>query len=90
MGSTPAIRLDGLWIITMWLCLCKSVSDRQIRQAIRAGARTVDDLSRMTGAGTDCGECLRALRDSLVEAGVVVPEPATHPDREGVSAPDQE
>jgi bacterioferritin-associated ferredoxin len=74
----------------MWICLCKSVSDRQIRQAIRAGAQTVEDLSRMTEAGTDCGDCLPALRELLVEAGVLMPEPASHPDHEDISAPDKE
>jgi bacterioferritin-associated ferredoxin len=51
----------------MWICLCKGVTDRRIREVIRAGARTVDDIKRETGAGTDCGDCLAAIRDLLDE-----------------------
>lgn len=60
----------------MWICLCKGVSDRQIRQAIRAGARTVEEIGRITAAGTDCGKCLVAIRQLLGEAGIDAPEPA--------------
>ncbi|MCA9730331.1 MAG: (2Fe-2S)-binding protein [Candidatus Eisenbacteria bacterium] len=54
----------------MWICLCKSVTDRQVREAIEAGARTLEDLMRLTDAGTDCRDCLEALRAMLAqEAG---------------------
>ena len=64
----------------MWICLCKGVSDRQIRQAIRAGAATVEEIGRVTAAGTDCGKCLVAIRALLGEAGIDAPEPAAPPD----------
>jgi bacterioferritin-associated ferredoxin len=53
----------------MWVCHCKGVTDRQIRSAIRAGARTVVEISDHCRAGTGCGGCLpevcRLLDDHL-------------------------
>ena len=42
----------------MILCLCRGVSERDVVEAVRCGARTLDDLSRhCDGAGRDCGSC---------------------------------
>jgi bacterioferritin-associated ferredoxin len=41
----------------MWVCLCKGVTDRQIRAAIAAGARTPVEISARCRAGTGCGGC---------------------------------
>jgi bacterioferritin-associated ferredoxin len=46
----------------MYLCICKTVSDQQIREAIREGVRTVGEVSARFGAGTECGKCLDDLR----------------------------
>lgn len=42
----------------MWVCLCKGVTDRQVRAAIRAGARTPCDIALRCRAGTGCGGCV--------------------------------
>ena len=42
----------------MWVCHCKSVTDRQIRSAIEAGARTPVEIGTYCRAGTGCGGCL--------------------------------
>ena len=53
----------------MWVCLCKGVTDRQIRAAIAAGARTSAEISARCRAGTGCGGCVpelcRMLQDHL-------------------------
>ncbi len=54
----------------MFVCICRAVTDRQIAEAARDGARTVDELGEATGAGTCCGTC----RDALAE--LVAPAPA--------------
>jgi len=38
------------------VCFCSQVTAGDIRQAMRAGARTMDDIRRMTGACT-LGRC---------------------------------
>lgn len=45
----------------MIICSCKGVSDRTIHRLIRDGNITVDALSALSGAGTDCGMCVNAL-----------------------------
>ncbi len=60
----------------MYLCICKSVSDRQIREAVELGARTVGDLSARLGVGVECGKCTDSIREFLdVCLATPLPEP---------------
>lgn len=52
----------------MIVCLCHGVRDRDIDEAIDAGAASLDDLARACGAGTGCGSCLGELADKLAES----------------------
>jgi bacterioferritin-associated ferredoxin len=45
----------------MYVCLCKGVTDAQVRAAVAAGARDVTDLSLACEAGAGCGGCHRLL-----------------------------
>jgi bacterioferritin-associated ferredoxin len=49
----------------MIVCVCKAVSDRQIRQAANCGATRVRDLARDLGVGTCCGKCLPEAQATL-------------------------
>lgn len=51
----------------MYVCLCKGVSERAVKACIREGARTLQQVGRACGAGTDCGACRGAVRDLLEE-----------------------
>jgi bacterioferritin-associated ferredoxin len=50
---------------TMILCICKSVSEREIEAAVRSGARTLAAIGDHCGAGTDCGMCHEAIEERL-------------------------
>ncbi|MBV1861042.1 MAG: (2Fe-2S)-binding protein [Nannocystaceae bacterium] len=39
------------------LCQCLNVTEAEIKRAIRAGARSVDDIGERCEAGTGCGSC---------------------------------
>jgi NAD(P)H-nitrite reductase large subunit len=39
------------------ICFCYGVSEAQIREAIRAGARSIDAVRSDTCANTGCGGC---------------------------------
>jgi len=54
----------------MLVCLCHPASERDIDGCIRDGARSVEDIGEMCGAGTGCGACLDELRERLERAGV--------------------
>lgn len=49
----------------MYVCLCKGVSDRTVLATIRAGARTLNEVSKRCGAGTDCGACRGTIREMI-------------------------
>jgi len=51
----------------MYVCICAAVSDRQIKQAVREGARSVDQLAACLGVGTVCGCCREMAQDILSE-----------------------
>ncbi|MFZ2266791.1 MAG: (2Fe-2S)-binding protein [Azonexus sp.] len=52
----------------MYVCVCQAVTDRQIREAARDGARTLKDLRRDLGVTRDCGRCASCARACLDEA----------------------
>jgi len=52
----------------MIICVCKAVSDRHIRSAVRNGASSLRDLTRDLGVGTCCGKCLPEARATLSES----------------------
>ena len=49
----------------MLVCLCKGISDRRIRDEIRAGAHSLRDIQSSCGAGTDCRSCVRQIREMI-------------------------
>lgn len=49
----------------MYLCNCKSISDREIREAVELGARTIGDLSIRLGIGVECGKCTDSINQFL-------------------------
>jgi bacterioferritin-associated ferredoxin len=51
----------------MYVCVCKAVSDRRIRQAIREGATQFRALRRELGVCTGCGKCAPQVRTLLRE-----------------------
>ena len=51
----------------MIVCHCQSISDRAIRDAIRAGARTHHQVLRNCRAGGRCGGC-RPLIEEILES----------------------
>jgi bacterioferritin-associated ferredoxin len=51
----------------MIICLCRNVSERNLRAVIREGATTVCTVERQCGAGGDCGSCRKQIRDLIDE-----------------------
>ena len=49
----------------MFVCLCGAVNDTEIRDAIRSGAHTADDVGQACGAGVQCGKC-RTMIESMI------------------------
>lgn len=49
----------------MYICVCHAVTETTIRQAVRKGAHNLQDISFQTGAGTQCGSCVRQAREII-------------------------
>jgi bacterioferritin-associated ferredoxin len=41
----------------MYVCLCRAVTDTQVREAVEDGAVDVTHLAARCGLGTGCGRC---------------------------------
>lgn len=49
----------------MIVCLCRRVSDRDIRHAVAAGVRNFELLQDETGLASACGSCLDCGREEF-------------------------
>lgn len=52
----------------MYVCVCLAVTERQIHQAARDGAKTLKDLRRDLGVTAECGRCATCARQCLRDA----------------------
>jgi bacterioferritin-associated ferredoxin len=49
----------------MIICVCKAISDRHIRTAVKNGATSLRHLTRDLGVGTCCGKCVPEAKVAL-------------------------
>ncbi|MCA1773294.1 MAG: bacterioferritin-associated ferredoxin [Halomonas sp.] len=56
----------------MYVCVCKGVTDHQIRQQVNDGARSFREVRESTGCATQCGKCAcfakSVTREAVLEA----------------------
>ncbi|MDP9046348.1 MAG: (2Fe-2S)-binding protein [Pseudomonadota bacterium] len=62
----------------MIVCVCRRISDRQIRQAAAQGAHSLECLQLDLGVATQCGRCADCATRVLCEARAARGEPAPH------------
>lgn len=51
----------------MYVCLCKGITDRHIRDAVIDGAASLADLRRQLGVSSQCGQCACTARSIIQE-----------------------
>ncbi|MGH3333785.1 MAG: (2Fe-2S)-binding protein [Nocardioidaceae bacterium] len=51
----------------MIVCHCRVVSSGDIADAVDAGARTVSEVCRRTGAAQSCGTCVFSVRQVVCQ-----------------------
>ena len=59
----------------MLVCHCRRVCDRTIRECIRDGAASIEEVGRACGAGTGCGGCQPTIASLLSKADASAGEP---------------
>lgn len=52
----------------MYVCVCNAVTERQIHEAAKSGAKTVKHLKEKFNVGSDCGRCVSCAKACLKEA----------------------
>lgn len=52
----------------MYVCLCKGITDRQIKAAIDDGASSLRQLRKALGVASQCGKCSVMTLEILDEA----------------------
>ena len=57
-----------IYLCGMYICLCHGVTERQIREAVMAGADSLPDVSAALGVATCCGTCSCAAQSVIDEA----------------------
>ena len=62
----------------MIVCVCRRISDRQIRQAVAEGAHSLECLQIDLGVATQCGRCADCASRILCEARGAHPHTHTH------------
>ena len=60
----------------MYVCVCRAVTDHAVKQAIDAGAQTVDAVTAACCAGDDCGSCHGMIEDLIEERWGARPLPS--------------
>ncbi|WP_034639932.1 bacterioferritin-associated ferredoxin [Chitinilyticum aquatile] len=52
----------------MYVCICNSVTDKQIHQAVAGGVESFLELQFETGVATCCGKCESCAKDVMSDA----------------------
>ncbi len=53
--------------LAMYVCVCKGITDHQIKDAIYAGATTLGKLRKALGVASQCGKCTCLTRELIDE-----------------------
>ncbi|WP_297521150.1 (2Fe-2S)-binding protein [uncultured Clostridium sp.] len=49
------------------ICHCLNISEADIVNAINDGAKTLEEVQDVTGAGTACGSCINDIENIIVK-----------------------
>jgi bacterioferritin-associated ferredoxin len=62
----------------MYVCLCKSVTDKQIRRAAATGIDNLYELREALGVAAGCGSCASMAQDILDESSASHSRPSMY------------
>lgn len=57
----------------MYVCICRQVTDNQIRDLCRSGSSKLADIRTKLGIATECGKCSKQARHILSEFATKTP-----------------
>ena len=62
----------------MYVCLCKGITDSQIRAAVDQGADSITELQKKIGVALSCGSCIDMTESILKQESKERVEPAIY------------
>ena len=62
----------------MYVCLCKGITDSQIRAAVDQGADSITELQKKIGVALSCGSCIEMTESILEQESKERVEPAIY------------
>ena len=62
----------------MYVCICQSITDKQIRRAAARGADTLYELRESLGVAAGCGSCASTAQEILDETNARHAEPVLY------------
>lgn len=51
----------------MYVCICKGITDRQIKEAVYSGTTSVKGLRQRLGLSSQCGSCAELAQELIDE-----------------------
>jgi len=51
----------------MYVCICKGITEKQIKSSVSEGASSVRDLYQNLALGSQCGKCVSFARQLISE-----------------------
>ncbi len=51
----------------MYVCICRQITDNQIRDLCRGGANSMTDIRDKLGVASECGKCSKLARTIVNE-----------------------
>ena len=52
----------------MYVCICKGITDGQLRSAVDDGASSFRQIAQSTGCSTQCGQCACLAKEIVDDA----------------------
>jgi bacterioferritin-associated ferredoxin len=52
----------------MYVCICKQVTDRAIKESVRNGASCLSDVQQKLGVASRCGSCAQLAQEIIQDA----------------------
>jgi len=60
----------------MYICVCKGITDNDIREAVNGGAESMREVRNQLGVSSQCGKCACEVRDIVKNTLESTPSPS--------------
>ena len=58
----------------MYVCICKTVTEREVRSAVQLGAASLSDVRKALGVASCCGQCANCAKGIIQDERMRLPQ----------------